>query len=183
MRNWFIVLACGLLLAGATAQIQKVQQVAPATATPPELVATYSNLADTILASKATEASLVRSIVSMTYRHAEGMYGRAVAKLKTGTDAKAEVETLAALVAQLGNEGDSAVAGIRKRLLEGGHHHNSAGEEQGIYDDGFVLVTRKARKELLSAAGEIGRMASKQNAEALAGAWERVGTICAALMK
>ena len=64
----------------------------------------------------------------------------ASAKLGQGADATAEIERLAALVAQIGNEGDAAVAAIRKRLVEGGHHHHASGEQQGIYDPGFVIV-------------------------------------------
>ncbi len=41
-------------------------------------------------------------------------------------------------MALFANEGDNAIAGIRKRLVEGGHHHNAAGEEQGIFEEGYV---------------------------------------------
>jgi hypothetical protein len=58
----------------------------------------------------------------------------------------------AAEMALFANEGDNAVAGIRKRLVEGGHHHNAAGEEQGIYEEGYVLVTREAKKKMLAAS-------------------------------
>ncbi|MEW6742463.1 MAG: hypothetical protein AB1486_06865 [Planctomycetota bacterium] len=127
--------------------------------TPAPLVAAYESLADAILATKKTEENLVHSILATTYRHAEGMLAAAKAKLAARQAARTEIETLAALVAQLGNEGDAAVAGVRKRLLEGGHHHNAAGEQQGIYDEGFVIVTRAAKKVLLEAAGKIGKAA------------------------
>lgn len=180
MRHWFIVLVCGSLAAAAGFQpAGSSQQVG----TPVELVATYSSLADSILATKATEASLVRSIVAMTYRHAEVLEARTQGKLKAGESATHEIEMLADLVSQLGNEGDAAVAGIRKRLLDGGHHHHAGGEQQGVYDKGFVVVTRKARKALLETAGKIARMASGADAGKLAEAWGQVTETCAVLLK
>ncbi len=155
----------------------------PAAATPEELVATYESLADTILASKAAEKALVISIVSMTYRHAEGTVARARATLASGGDARAEIEALAALVSQIGNEGDAAVAATRKRLLEGGHHHNAAGEQQGIYDEGYVIVTRAAKKAFLDQAARIGRLAGKPDAASLDAIWKDVSAQYASLMK
>src|SRR5262245_14360661 len=144
------------------------------TSTPPELVASYQSLADAILAVKKTEADLVRAILAATYRHAEGMLAQAQAKLKANQPAKEEIEGLASLVSQLGNEGDSAIAGVRKRLLEGGHHHNAAGEQQGVFDEGFVIVTKASKKVFLDAAGGIGKMAQSPNADALNAEWQKV---------
>jgi hypothetical protein len=149
------------------------QMDAPAK-TPQQLVDTYDSLADTILAAKKTEWNLVHSILALTYRHAEGMLAAAKAKIGAGANAKAEIETLAALVSQLGNEGDSAIAGIRKRLLEGGHHHNAAGEAKGTYEEGYVIVTRAAKKAFLASAGRIGRLASSPDVAALDAEWKQV---------
>lgn len=142
--------------------------------TPAELVATYEALADTILGAKNAESGLVLSILSVTYRHAEGVAHGAISKIGAGEDARGDLEKLAALVSQLGNEGDAAVAAVRKRLLEGGHHHNAAGEAQGIYDEGFVVVTRAARKSFLQSATEIAKMAGSPDAAGLKAAWEKV---------
>lgn len=146
----------------------------PPASTPPALVDTYGSLADTILATKQTEWNLVHSILASTYRHAEGTYAQAMAKIKAGGDARAEIELLAALVSQLANEGDAAVAAIRKRLVEAGHHHNAKGEEQGIYDEGFVIVTRAAKKALLDAANSIGKLGQSPTASKLETEWKRV---------
>jgi len=145
--------------------------------TPAQLVATYDSLADTILGAHETEWNLVHSILAMTYRHAEGTFATAKAKMAGGADARAEVELLAALVAQLANEGDASVAAVRKRLVEGGHHHNAAGEQQGIYEEGFVIVTREAKKGFLEAANKIGRLAGSKDAAALETAWKPVGKL------
>jgi len=143
-------------------------------ATPEELVASYSSLADVILGAKKAERHLILSILATTYRQAEAALAQAKTSIQTGKDARSEIETLAALVAQLGNEGDAAVAGIRKRLLEGGHHHNAAGEQQGIYDEGFVIVTRAAKKVFLDSAAEIGKLGTSPDAGVLNTQWQKV---------
>ncbi len=152
-------------------------------ATPPEMVAAYDALADAILGSKNAETHLVHSILAATYRHAEAVARGAVSKVEAGQDAKADLEKLAALVSQLGNEGDASVAAIRKRLVEGGHHHHSSAEEQKIYDTGFVIVTKAAKKEFLAAAQEIGKMAGAPKLQALRENWEKVSKVYADLVK
>lgn len=143
-------------------------------ATPRQLVEAYDSLADAILATKQTEWNLVHSILAMTYRHAEAALAGAKAKLQAGGDARDDIEKLAALVSQLGNEGDASVAAIRKRLLEGGHHHNAAGEQKGLYDEGFVIVTRKAKKAFLDSANRIGKLAGSPDASSLDAEWQQV---------
>jgi hypothetical protein len=117
---------------------------------------------------------MVQSILATTYNHAQGTLAVAQRRLKADKDVSADLEKLADLVSQLGNEGDAAVAAIRKRLIEGGHHHNAKGEEEGVYDEGFVVVTKKAKKVFLDAAGSIGRMASSPDADKLKAEWEKV---------
>jgi hypothetical protein len=144
--------------------------------TPAPLVDTYSSLADAILATKQTEWNLVNTILATTFQHAQGVYSQVVALVQAGEDPRGEIETLADLVSQLGNEGDASVAAIRKKLLEGGHHHhhNAKGEQDSDFDEGFVIVTRDARKVFLDAAGAIGRMAAKPDAAALGDQWGKV---------
>jgi hypothetical protein len=146
------------------------------TESPAQLVAAYHALADTILGAKQTEWNLVHAILASTYGHAEGVYAAARAKLKSGAPARDEVEQLAALVSQLGNEGDASVAAVRKRLIEGGHHHNAKGEAQGKYDEGFVIVTRVAKKALLDAATRIGKLAASSDPAGLETEWNAVVT-------
>jgi hypothetical protein len=111
--------------------------------TPKTSVDTYESLADAILAVKRTEADFVRSLLD-GYRHA------AENAMKRG-----DVETAAAYVALFGNEGCNAVGGVRKRLLEGGHHHNAAGEAQGIFDPGYVIVTKETKAKALAASAAL----------------------------
>jgi len=131
---------------------------APAQETPSAMVDSYSALADSILALRAAEDAFVRSLLD-GHRHAAESAAEA-----------GEWEAAAGHVALFANEGDNAIAGVRKRLVEGGHHHNSAGEEQGIYDEGFVVVTREARKTALDIAAELRRA---QDDAARKAAWDR----------
>jgi len=142
--------------------------------TPTEMVKAYESLADAILAVKSTEEDLIRSILAVTYQHAEGSYRQCLAGIEAGRNVQSQLETLASLVSQLGNEGDAAVAGVRKRLLEGGHHHNAAGEAQGLFDPGFVVVTKAAKKAFLDSATAIGRMGRSPNAASLKSEWAKV---------
>jgi hypothetical protein len=153
--------------------------------TPGEMVMTYSSLADGILALKRTENNLVKSILAATLAHGHGALARAQAAIGAN-DAKAAsaaVETLAADVAQLGTEGDNAVGGVRKRLIEGGHHHNAAGEAQGVYEEGYVVVTRAAKAKLLESSRAIAAMAAAPKADALVAEWKKVEAIVNGLLK
>ena len=151
------------------------------TETPRPLVDSYESLADSILALKKTEWNLVHSILATTYQHAEATLASATMKIQDGKDASQDIEQLAELVAHLGNEGDSSVAAIRKRLLEGGHHHNAAGESAGVYDEGFVIVTREAKKVFLDAAARIGKLAMSPDAKALNAEWKKIAKQFASL--
>jgi hypothetical protein len=176
-------LAISLCLLFGLCSTASYGQTGIAAATPKELVAAYNSLADTILAANATELNLVQSILTTTYTHARATLGVAKAKIQAGENAREDMEKLAALVSQLGNEGDGAVAGIRKRLVEGGHHHNALGEQQGIYDEGFVVVTRAAKKVFLGAATEIGKQAGSPDLGSLEAQWTTVQNEFEALMK
>ena len=66
-------------------------------------------------------------------------------------------EGAAAQMALYANEGDNAIGGVRKRLLEGGHHHNAAGEEKGTFEPGYVVVTRAAKQTMLDASAKLRR--------------------------
>jgi hypothetical protein len=145
-------------------------------ATPPEMVATYDALADVILGSRRSEERLVRSILATAYGHAHAELGRARAALKAGdaAGARAALENLAASVGQIGTEGDNAVAGVRKRLLEGGHHFNASGEAQGVFDEGYVVVTKAAKQAFLDSSKAIAMLAREPRAEALEAEWRKV---------
>jgi hypothetical protein len=175
------IVAAAALLAAFTTSSSAPQQGPPAT--PTEIVTTYNSLADAILAVKKTEHDLVMAMLAGTYRHAEAKVQQALGKIGAGQPAKDELEASAALVSQMGNEGDAAVAAVRKRLLEGGHHHNAAGEQQGIFDEGFVIVTKAAKKAFLDSAVAIGKLAGAPNAQGLTAEWAKVKATWESLAK
>jgi len=181
--GWTVAMFATMLMLGAGPVLP---QGGPAPGrTPAEMVATYNTLADAILAVKNTETNIVKTILSATYAHARVELERARKAIKGG-DAKASetaLENLAADVAEMGTEGDNAVGAVRKRLLEGGHHHHADGEAKGIYDEGYVVVTRVAKQAFLDAAKAIGQMAHAPKAEALESAWTKVDTTWAGLLK
>ena len=148
MRRLFVVaLTLAVLLVPARAFAQE---------SPPAMVGTYDALADAILALKQTEADFIRSLLvhHLDAAHAHHAQGRP--------------EEAARDMALFANEGDNAVAGIRKRLLEGGHHHNAAGEAEGIFEPGYVIVTIEAKASMLAAAAA---MRQAEDEEAARAAW------------
>jgi len=140
---------------------------AAAQQTPPAMVHAYEALADTILALRAAEAGLVRSLL-------DGHYHAAEVLMKKG-----EHEAAAAQMALFANEGDNAVGGVRKRLLEGGHHFNATGEEAGIFEPGFVIVNREAKQKMLAASSDLRRATSDEGRHA---AWQAFDQVAKSLL-
>jgi hypothetical protein len=141
---------------------------APTQETPQPMVSCYSSMADAILALKSTEAEFVRSLL-------DGHLHAASAHAKRGDGARAAAE-----MALFANEGDNAIGGVRKRLVEGGHHHNAAGEAKGIYEAGFVIVTREAKKKALDAAAQ---MRQAETEEQRAQAWAEFESVAQELIR
>lgn len=128
-RRWILALLI-LVLASPVAAQQ----------TPGSMVDTYNALADGILALHRTEEQIVRVILES---HRDAAIAHA---------GKRDWEKAAAEIALFASEGDNAVGGIRKRLVEGGHHHNAAGEAAGTFEPGYVIVTRQAKQRGLAIA-------------------------------
>ncbi len=129
---------------------------------PPSLVASYDALADSILALRKTEANLVRALLDEHFRVAKRAMNRG------------DFEQVAAQMALFANEGDNAVAGIRKRLVEGGHHHNADDGAEGKYESGYVVVTRKAKRKLLESSSALRQATTDEARQAAWGDFESV---------
>lgn len=136
--------------------------------TPKSAVDTYDALADAILAVKRVEENFVRSMLD-GYRHG------AEAFMKAG-----DFRNAAAEIALFANEGDNAIGGVRKRLLEGGHHHNADGEAKGIYDPGFVIVTREAKQQALAASAALRAAKTEEERNK---AWQQFVAVADSLLK
>jgi hypothetical protein len=156
------------VVVAAAAAVLAVASFALGQETGKGLVATYDSLADVILGAKKAEKGVVRAILEQHRAHAAGA-------LKQGDAAKAAAE-----MALFANEGDNAVGGIRKRLLEGGHHHNAEGEAKGVYEEGFVLVTRAQKAECMAASMDLQKAADDAGREA---AWKKFDAAAAAALK
>ena len=83
-------------------------------------------------------------------------------------------------IAMFANEGDNAVGGIRKRLVEGGHHHNAEGEAKGVYEAGFVVVTKEAKQKILAASAAL--RDAKADADRKA-AWDTFHSVAGPLLE
>lgn len=157
----------------------------PPPATPGELSATYGSIADVMIAAKKAEVGIVAGILDSSYGHAQARIAGAKAAMKGGNAAGATdaVESVASLVGQMATEGDSSIAGIRKRLLDNGHHHHAKAEQQGIYDEGYVVVTKAAKTALLESSKAFGVMAKAPTEGGLDKEWARVQATYESLKK
>ena len=136
--------------------------------TAPGMVSTYEALADTILSVKRAESSFVRALLE--------------SHLSAATRAfeQREYAEAAAHMALFANEGDNAIAGVRKRLVEGGHHHHHASDEDDDeYDQGFVIVDKVHKASLLEAAAQMRQANRESDAK---DAWDRFETTAEALL-
>jgi len=182
-----VVLGGGLAMALLAVLVPAAvaRQGSPSPTTPAPMVATYETLADGILALKRTEENLCRSILAASFAHAQVELGRAQKAIAAsdGKAAQSALEALAAAVGHMATEGDNAVAGVRKRLLDGGHHHNAAGEAKGLFDEGFVIVTRAAKQKLLESSRAIGQLSRAPKTDALESEWKKVAAVYDELTK
>lgn len=136
MRFKTLIAVLGLSLVAATGVAQE---------TPASLSAGYDALADSILALREAESAFVGAVLDTHYRAAK----RA---MKAG-----KYEKAAAQIALFANEGDNSIGGIRKRLVEGGHHHNADDGEDGEYETGYVIVTREWKQAILAESAALRR--------------------------
>ena len=113
------------------------------------LIATYKSVADSLLAANAAEDALVRVLLVVERDAALAALDRATAAGGTAAD----LREAAGHVGDFATEGGSAVEPIRNKLLAGGIHHNSddAGPD-AVYDEGYVVITKKLKVEVLDLA-------------------------------
>ena len=135
--------------------------------TPKSIVVAYDALADTILATRTAERNFVAAML-------DGHMHAAKVLMKKGDWLGASAQ-----MALFANEGDNAIGGVRKKLLEGGHHFNAAGEEAGIFEDGYVIVTREAKAAILDISREL---RTAETDEARAAAWGKFAEVAKPLL-
>ena len=136
--------------------------------TPPAMVKSYDTLAGIILSMRTMEADFVRAVLE-GHRHAASTLFE-----------RGDFSGAAAQMALFASEGDNAMGGVRKRLLQGGHHHHAAAEAKGVYEPGYVIVTRDAKQKVLAASAALRQ--AKTDAER-GQAWKTFDAIAGGLMK
>jgi hypothetical protein len=113
--------------------------------------ATYEHLATAIIAIEATEDELVKSILL-------GYHAAAQNRLRAAfTDEKgrrAHLESAAAEIANIANEGDKAIQAIRQRLAKAGHTHNT----DAATKEDYLFINSKEKKALLDLARKVGQL-------------------------
>lgn len=111
---------------------------------------TYEHLATAIIAIEQTEDDLVKSIL-IGYHTAADMHLRAA--VRDAKNRTAHLESAAAEIANIANEGDKSIQAIRQRLAKAGHTHNTDVETK----EDYLFVTNKEKKGLVALAARIGR--------------------------
>lgn len=153
MRNAVLLTLLAVLVWAAPGMAQE---------TPGAMVQAYDTLAKVILDVRQAEEDYIRAVLDGHFHGAKMLmerekFGRAAAEM-----------------ALFANEGDNAIGGVRKRLVEGGHHHNAAGEEAGIYEPGYVIITKEAKQKMLQASTA---MRQAQDAAAREAAWKEFAEV------
>jgi hypothetical protein len=155
------------ILAAAVLAVAFYQPTAVAQETPPGIVSLYEALADTILSAKRAEAGFARVVLEWHRDAARADFERG------------DYQRAAANIALFANEGDNAIAGVRKRLVDGGHHHHASDEDTDAYDPGFVIVDKAHKASLLEVAAQMRRA---QDTGAARDAWQRFDAAVEALL-
>jgi len=128
------------------------------------LSAVYQELANAIIADKNTEAAVVRAILIHERDLAMVSLDAAAAN---PASAAAALREAAARIGDFATEGGSAVEPIRHRLLEAGHHHHA--DDTGptaTYDEGYVVVNKKIKVEVLDLSKRCAKLAEAPKVDA-----------------
>jgi hypothetical protein len=150
MRYLIPIVVIGVGVIGFQAAHSQAPVAAKAESAGAAAAATYEHLATAIIAIEATEDQLVKSIL-IGYHSAAEHHLRAAARDAQGR--VGHLESAAAEVTNIANEGDKSIQAIRQRLAKAGHTHNTDVETKSDY----MFVTNKERKGLLDLASKIGR--------------------------
>lgn len=170
MKRMSLVLAAALVVLSAhPARAADPQADAAGQTAVAGITTIYQKVADTILAGNQSEREIVRAILQVERDLAVAALNRAQAG---GAGAAADLRAAAARIGDFATEGGAAIEPIRSRLLQGGHHHHAddAGPN-AVYDEGYVVLTKKLKVEAL----DLGKRCAKA-AEGAASATE-IGAI------
>ena len=116
------------------------------------LTEAYRNLADAIIAVKESENALVSTMLLFHYESAKMHLELAMAT--SDAERKAHLESAAAEITYLANEGDREVQAIIQTMLKAGHHHHT----DGFTREDYMYVDSVEKKTLLALAGKVARL-------------------------
>jgi hypothetical protein len=147
MKTFVSILLVGICAAGL--------QPSGSPATPhAAAVETYEHLATAIIADRNAEDSLVKGILLQHLAMARRSLQAALEA--AGGDRATYLESAAAQITNIANEGDKPVQAIRQRLLKAGHHHHTDAETQ----EDYMFVDSGEKQQLLALARRISRLGS-----------------------
>ncbi len=124
------------------------------------LASVYHSIADTIMAAKDSESAVVGAILAVERDLALAALDKAAGSSGTAAD----LRTAAARIGDYATEGGAAIEPIRNRLLQGGHHHHA--DDTGpaaVYDEGYVVLTKKLKQEALGLANRCAKAAESSS--------------------
>ncbi|MFQ5654855.1 MAG: hypothetical protein ACE5GW_09015 [Planctomycetota bacterium] len=131
------------------------------------LAGVYNSIADSILANKRSESEVVRTILGVNCDLAVASLDRAARAAPGG--ATAELRDAARLIGDFATEGGAVIEPIRNRLLEGGHHHHA--DDSGpdaVYDEGYVVLKKDVKRDVLGLAKRCAQLAETSSPSARA---------------
>ncbi len=126
-------------------------------------VATYEQLAASIIAIRKTEDTLVKEILNNYRQLADDHLRAAEGEAK---DRVGHLEAAAEEVTNIANEGNKNIQAIRQRLKQAGHSHHSDADTK----EDYMFVDSRAKKEFLALAKRIAQLGADATAKQVAAA-------------
>lgn len=148
-----------ILLGGATYGADSAEKVGTSL---DAAVESYEVLATVIIEVRKTEDAVVKTILTHHYQAAQEQLTAAQA----GKDVLKHLETAAAEITYVANEGDKRVQAIRQRLAKAGHTHISDVDTK----EDYLFINSKEKKSLLAAAKSIAQLGEKAKPDQIAAA-------------
>jgi hypothetical protein len=160
MRNLF--LGAGLMALLLTVQMahSKAPQAPQVDMAGQVAATTYEHLATAIIEIENTEDELVKSILIGYHAAAQGHLQAAI---RAAEGRGGHLESAAAEIANIANEGDKRIQAVRQRLAKAGHTHNTDVETK----EDYMFVSNREKKALLALASRIARAGAEAKASEL----------------
>ena len=120
-------------------------------------VESYEHLATVIIEVRRTEDSIVKTILIYHFQAAQ----KHLQDAQGGSDIQKNLESAAAEITSIANEGDKRVQAIRQRLEKAGHTHITDAETQ----EDYLFVNSREKQSLLAAAKSIAQLGNHATAD------------------